>query len=294
MFIDAGGEETAVGLEGPERAQVRQRLVEPDTDGGGGSRLVGGVAKMVLSQGRLGVSTSAYAPLFGQDELEVMDRLGGMLDLALHRVEASMKTSVLAAFELGLIPEIDPPAGLLVDTRYMAGLQRLQLGGDFLDVVALPSGTAGLVIGDVSCHGPSEAAFAVGVHAGWRTLATVDPNNPSTWLALLDETFFERKPQPRAVRHRPRRPKRHRPPYPHPGHRRPPAANHRDGTTSCGRGPRPTPRHRTCRPQERDHRHVAEGSGPAAVHRWLIEQLQPDQPDQRWQEQDLLDYIAEH
>jgi len=77
MFIDAGGEETAVGLEGPERAQVRQRLVEPDTDGGGGSRLVGGVAKMVLSQGRLGVSTSAYAPLFGQDELEVMDRLGG-------------------------------------------------------------------------------------------------------------------------------------------------------------------------------------------------------------------------
>ena len=69
----------------------------------------------------------------------------------------------------------------------------------------------------------------VGVHAGWRTLATVDPNNPSTWLALLDETFFERKPQPRAVRHRPRRPKRHRPPYPHPGHRRPPAANHHRG-----------------------------------------------------------------
>lgn len=30
-----GGEETAIGLEGPERAQVRQRLVEPDTDVGG-------------------------------------------------------------------------------------------------------------------------------------------------------------------------------------------------------------------------------------------------------------------
>lgn len=54
--------------------------------------------------------------------------------------EASTKTAVLAAFEQGLIPEIDPPAGLLVDTRYMAGPQRLQLGGDFLDVVALPSG----------------------------------------------------------------------------------------------------------------------------------------------------------
>lgn len=293
MFIDSGGEETAVGLEGPERARVRQRLVEPDTDEGADSRLVGGVAKLVLPQGRLGVSTSAYTPLFGQDELEVMGRLGGLLDLALHRVEASMKTSVLAAFEQGLIPEIDPPAGLLVDTRYMAGLQRLQLGGDFLDVVALPSGTAGLVIGDVSGHGPSEAAFAVGVHAGWRTLAKVDPNNPSTWLALLDETFFDRNPERfvTALAGRIDVARRtltlvtagHPPPIitgtdPHPvdvgpdpplgiGH-----ADRRKETTVT----------------------LLKGQGLLLYTDGLLEQRQPNQPDQRWEEQDLLDYIAEH
>jgi serine phosphatase RsbU (regulator of sigma subunit) len=115
--------------------------------------------------------------------------------LALTRVEASLSTATLAAFEQGLIPHIEPPSGLLVDTRYRPGLARLRLGGDFMDVVTLPTGDTAFVIGDVSGHGPAEAAFAVGVHAGWRTLAKVDPHNPAGWFAMLDETFFDAHPE---------------------------------------------------------------------------------------------------
>ncbi|HEU5108374.1 MAG TPA: PP2C family protein-serine/threonine phosphatase, partial [Micromonosporaceae bacterium] len=44
------------------------------------------------------------------------------------------------------------------------------LGGDFYDAVELDDGTVHMVIGDVSGHGPDEAALGVALRIAWRSL----------------------------------------------------------------------------------------------------------------------------
>ena len=192
LFVDHDGEEWAVGVDGQLIEQVRRHIDrasaehdDPPTD----------VVVLTLASGWVGVVTNPYTPLFGRDELELLERLGTLMDLALSRVEMSITTRVLSAFEQALVPEVDPPEGLQVASRYQPGAERLRLGGDFLDVISIDDDVAGFVVGDVSGHGVQEAAFAVGLHAGWRTLATVDPRGPAGWLAALDEQFFRWHPE---------------------------------------------------------------------------------------------------
>ena len=152
-----------------------------------------------------------------------------------------------------------------------------------------PAGTAGLVIGDVSGHGPSEAAFAVGVHAGWRTLATVDPNNPSTWLALLDETFFDRNPERFVTALAGRIDIARRTlTLVTAGHPRPIITGTEPHPVDVGPDPPLGIGHADRRKETTVT--LRKDQGLLLYTDGLIEQLQPDQPDQRWQEQDLLDY----
>ena len=53
--------------------------------------------------------------------------------------------------------------------RYRPGRDAV-LGGDFYDVVEAADGTLYLLIGDVSGHGPDEAALGVCLRIAWRTL----------------------------------------------------------------------------------------------------------------------------
>ncbi|AEA24521.1 ATP-binding SpoIIE family protein phosphatase [Pseudonocardia dioxanivorans] len=57
-----------------------------------------------------------------------------------------------------------------VTTRYRAGRQQLLLGGDFYDTIETDDGTLHAIIGDVSGHGPDEAAIGVSLRIAWRTL----------------------------------------------------------------------------------------------------------------------------
>jgi serine phosphatase RsbU (regulator of sigma subunit) len=98
--------------------------------------------------------------------------------------------STFTAFQRGLVPSLRPPPGVSAESRYRAGEQRLRLGGDFLDVVTLPDGAVGFVIGDVSGHGPDAAAFGVSVRSGWKSIAMSMPTDPVAWCALVESAFF--------------------------------------------------------------------------------------------------------
>ncbi len=76
-----------------------------------------------------------------------------------------------ARLERGLLPTpVLTDASVSIDTRYRAGQRRMLLGGDFYDAVQSPEGALHLVIGDVSGHGPDEAALGVVLRVAWRTM----------------------------------------------------------------------------------------------------------------------------
>jgi serine phosphatase RsbU (regulator of sigma subunit) len=84
---------------------------------------------------------------------------------------ARMQADENARLERGLLPAplVTDPA-LLLSALYRPGRRRALLGGDFYDAVQDPSGAVNAVIGDVSGHGPDEAALGVCLRIAWRTL----------------------------------------------------------------------------------------------------------------------------
>lgn len=77
-----------------------------------------------------------------------------------------------ARLERGLLPSplLRTAGDLEVITRYRPGREQALLGGDFYDVVETPDGCVHVLIGDVSGHGPDEAALGVALRIAWRTL----------------------------------------------------------------------------------------------------------------------------
>jgi serine phosphatase RsbU (regulator of sigma subunit) len=77
-----------------------------------------------------------------------------------------------ARLERGLLPSpllLDDP-GVEIVAQYRPSRENALLGGDFYDFVQTPDRTMHVMIGDVSGHGPDEAALGVALRIAWRTL----------------------------------------------------------------------------------------------------------------------------
>ncbi|GAA4804141.1 PP2C family protein-serine/threonine phosphatase [Streptomyces ziwulingensis] len=82
-----------------------------------------------------------------------------------------MQAQENARLERGLLPRpLLTDATVDVVTRYRPGRAQALLGGDFYDIVQGTDGTVHALIGDVSGHGPDEAALGVALRIAWRTL----------------------------------------------------------------------------------------------------------------------------
>lgn len=85
--------------------------------------------------------------------------------------EAELMAAEKARLERGLLPRpvlSDPTVTWA--TRYRPGGERALLGGDFFDGIELEDGTIRVVMGDVTGHGPDEAALGVALRVAWRSL----------------------------------------------------------------------------------------------------------------------------
>jgi serine phosphatase RsbU (regulator of sigma subunit) len=106
--------------------------------------------------------TRAIRYAIGRSRIEATER-------ALH--EQQLHAEENTRLERGLLPSpLIAGAGVLFAARYQAGGRRLLLGGDFYDAVRDPDGTLHVMIGDVSGHGPDEAALGVRLRIAWRAL----------------------------------------------------------------------------------------------------------------------------
>lgn len=111
-------------------------------------------------------------------------------------IEARLHARENARLERGLLPQAllrDPRVAL--STTYRPGRRRSLLGGDFYDAVELDDGTLHVLIGDVSGHGPDEAALGVCLRVAWRTLMLAD-EPPDDALALLQEVLLHERHAP--------------------------------------------------------------------------------------------------
>ncbi|WP_413232702.1 PP2C family protein-serine/threonine phosphatase [Mycolicibacterium sp. 050158] len=115
----------------------------------------------------------------GRVEAEVLRRT---LLYAIERKRAELTATNLRASELraqenarlerGLLPSpllLDDP-GVDIVAKYRPSRKNALLGGDFYDFVQTQDRTVHVMVGDVSGHGPDEAALGVALRIGWRAL----------------------------------------------------------------------------------------------------------------------------
>jgi serine phosphatase RsbU (regulator of sigma subunit) len=111
-------------------------------------------------------------------------------------IEERLHARENARLERGLLPQAllrDPRIAL--STTYRPGRRRSLLGGDFYDAVELDDGTLHVLIGDVSGHGPDEAALGACLRVAWRTLMLAQAP-PDEALALLQEVLLHERHAP--------------------------------------------------------------------------------------------------
>lgn len=109
--------------------------------------------------------------LFGRAVRYAVQRKQAERAAAALRV-GQMRARENARLERGLLPTPLLRGVPVVDvvSRYRPGSAHSLLGGDFYDVVQDADGVVHVVIGDVSGHGPDEAATGVALRLAWRTL----------------------------------------------------------------------------------------------------------------------------
>ncbi|WP_041733778.1 PP2C family protein-serine/threonine phosphatase [Conexibacter woesei] len=108
-------------------------------------------------------------------------------------LEARLEARENARLERGLLPTAlvrDPRVTL--STGYRPGRRRALLGGDFYDAVELDDGTLHVLIGDVSGHGPDEAALGACLRIAWRTLTLANRPPEENLARLQDMLRYER------------------------------------------------------------------------------------------------------
>jgi serine phosphatase RsbU (regulator of sigma subunit) len=106
--------------------------------------------------------------------------------------EAQLERAESARVERGLLPR------LLLDGSFVAGQpfyrpgRRSLLGGDFYDALRCPDGSVHAIVGDVSGHGPDEAALGALLRVSWRALVLSGVGEPEVLGALQQVLNSER------------------------------------------------------------------------------------------------------
>jgi serine phosphatase RsbU (regulator of sigma subunit)/anti-sigma regulatory factor (Ser/Thr protein kinase) len=138
--------------------------------------------------GILSVTTveGGHPPLTA-DDVSQLGELAGRLALALDGARLlRQQTEISHTLQRSLLPASLPQVpGAEVAVRYLPGTEGVDVGGDFYDVIPLPSGRIGLVVGDVMGRGVRAAAMMGQLRAAVRAYC-LEGHPPAALLARLD------------------------------------------------------------------------------------------------------------
>jgi serine phosphatase RsbU (regulator of sigma subunit) len=129
------------------------------------------------------------------DEAAIAVERARSLQQQQQRLAAEEETArLLKRLEQSLLPRPElSTSELRVEYHYVAGEEKMRIGGDFLGAVETPGGELAFVIGDVSGHGPDAAALGATLRASWRAMAMAGVE-PAEVMARLEQVLERDRP----------------------------------------------------------------------------------------------------
>jgi putative methionine-R-sulfoxide reductase with GAF domain len=122
---------------------------------------------------------------FTEDDIELLQLVADRASLACQVRASSLDRTAALALQRSLLPTRLPEVpGLEMAARYVPG-HTSGVGGDWYDVLLLPSGRVGVVIGDVAGHGLQAAVVMGRLRSALRAYSLV-ASSPAEALTLLD------------------------------------------------------------------------------------------------------------
>jgi PAS domain S-box-containing protein len=125
---------------------------------------------------------------FSQDDADLAQDLARRAALALDNVRLYQQEHTVAdTLQRSLLPDLPDLPGIEAAAHYVSASSAADVGGDFYDLLGLPDGSVGIVVGDVVGHDVAAAA-AMGHLRGLVRACAWDPGlpDPSTVLARID------------------------------------------------------------------------------------------------------------
>jgi hypothetical protein len=147
-------------------------------------------APLTLGESVLGFAVFARTPstpAFSGSDADETARLTAASATGIgNALTVTRQRAIVEALQRGLLAADPPrPSGCEVAGRCLPAAGQA-IGGDWYDIVPLPRGRTGLIVGDVMGHGPEAAAVMAQLRAAAHALAQLDPQ-PSDLLAHLDQ-----------------------------------------------------------------------------------------------------------
>ncbi len=150
-----------------------------------------GVPLMVAGEVAGVLAVGARKRRFTSDDLGMLrlaaDRVALALDHALiyereHRIAETLQRS--------LLPEVMPSLpGMGVSARYVPAASEAEVGGDWFDVITMPGGRVGLVMGDVAGKGLGAASMVGSMRSALRAYA-LEGHEPAVVLERLNRLVW--------------------------------------------------------------------------------------------------------
>ncbi|MFI6447360.1 SpoIIE family protein phosphatase [Kitasatospora sp. NPDC050543] len=136
--------------------------------------------------------TFATERVFSREDRTLYSAFAGILAQSLERARL-YDTHHYRATELqrAMLPRSLPELpGVTSAARYLPSTEGMQIGGDWYDLLRLPDGRIGLVIGDVQGHNAEATAVMGQLRSGLRAYAT-DGHDPAATLARTSRLLAE-------------------------------------------------------------------------------------------------------
>jgi PAS domain S-box-containing protein len=151
---------------------------------GGTSLLTVPLVARSRSLGAMGLVMSSGSRAFTPEDVDLAEDLARRAAMALDNVRLYQQEHTVAdTLQRSLLPDLPQIPGIEAAAHYVSASIAADVGGDFYDLLALPDGSIGMVIGDVVGHDVAAAA-AMGHLRGLIRACVWDADDPDPGVVL--------------------------------------------------------------------------------------------------------------